>query len=104
MTMNELVSQVRGKLFGSNNVGIRIPFAVGLILGFLADQLSKLLGKNLPVSSIRIRKFVSASEFCSSKSKLEDFQPPFSLVDAIDSTLYNEFINPDLNQEIFVTE
>ena len=104
MTMNELVSQVRGKLFGSNSVGIRLPFVFGLLIGVLSDQFSKLSRKTLPVSSIRIKKFVSSSEFRSSKASLNNFQPPFSLAEGIDNTLNNEFINPDPTQETFITE
>ena len=56
------------------------------------------------MSSIRIKKFVSSSEFVSSKSDLDNFAPPFELGEGIEKTIKNEFINPDPNKEIFITE
>ena len=104
MTMNELVSQVRAKLKGKNNVGVRLPYWFGLILGKIADAISKLTGKNLPVSSIRVKKFASSTEFKSAKSTLDQFIAPFELHQGIERTLQSEFINPDPHQEIFYTE
>ena len=66
--------------------------------------IKKLSGKNLPVSSIRVKKFASLTEFNSSKAGLENFQAPFSLNDGVHRTLQSEFINPDPNREIFFTE
>ena len=43
----------------------------------MADLVAKISGKNLPVSSIRIKKFASSTEFMSAKSNLDNFQPPF---------------------------
>ena len=104
LTMNELVSQVRAKLKGKKGVGPRLPYWLGLILGYTADLVAKLSGKNLPVSSIRVKKFASSTEFQSAKSSLENFQAPFLLIDGIGRTLQSEFISPDPNREIFHTE
>ena len=104
MTMNELVSQVRAKLKGRNNVGLRLPYWLGIILGEIADIVSALTGKNLPVSSIRVKKFASSTEFRSAKNALEHFEPPFKLSEGIERTLQSEFISPDPTREIFYTE
>jgi len=104
LTMNELVSQVRAKLKGKSGVGPRLPFWLGIILGYMADFVAKLSGKNLPVSSIRVRKFVSSTEFRSSKASLGNFQPPFPLSYGVERTLQSEFISPDPVREIFFTE
>ena len=104
LTMNELVSQVRGKLNGNSGVGPRLPYWLGIILGYTADLIAKLSGKALPVSSIRVKKFSSSTEFMSAKSNLDSFQPPFLLSDGIERTLQSEFISPDPNREIFFTE
>ena len=103
-SMNALVKHVRFKLKGKNNVGLRIPFWLGLFFGYIADGLSKILGRKLPLSSIRIKKFTSSTEFLSSKSELDNFDPPFSLLEGIERTLHSEFISPDPNREIFYTE
>ena len=104
LTMNELVSLVRAKLMGKDGVGLRLPYWIGLILGYTADLVAKISGKNLPVSSIRVKKFVSSTEFTSAKSRLDNFQPPFLLSEGIELTLQSEFLDSDPNREIFYTE
>ena len=103
-TMNELVSQVRGKLKGKSGVGPRLPYWLGLVLGYTADLLAKFSGKDLPVSSIRVRKFASSSDFQSAKTELDNFIAPFRLSDGLNRTLESEFISPEPNREIFFTE
>lgn len=102
--MNELVSMVRAKLQGKTGVGPRLPFWLGLILGYTADLVAKLSDKNLPISSIRVKKFASSTEFQSAKASLEGFQAPFLLGDGVERTIQSEFISPDPNREIFYTE
>lgn len=104
LTMNELVSQVRAKLKGKTGVGPRLPYWLGIILGYTADLVAKVTGKNLPVSSIRVKKFASSTEFKSAKNSLENFRAPFSLSLGIERTLQSEFISPEPNREIFYTE
>ena len=104
LTMNELVSQVRAKLKGKTGVGPRLPYWLGIILGFTADLVAKISGRNLPVSSIRVQKFASSTEFKSSKVSLDDFTPPFTLKEGFQRTLHNEFVICDPDAEIFLTE
>ena len=104
LTMNELVSLVRAKLKGKHGVGLRLPYWLGIILGYTADLVAKISGKNLPVSSIRVKKFTSSTEFKSAKDSLDNFQAPFLLSDGVNRTLQSEFISPKPNREIFLTE
>ena len=104
MTMNELVSKVRFGLRGKKGVGIRIPYWLGKFLGYIADSVSRLSGKNLPVSSLRVKKFTTSTEFKSAKNTLNGFKAPYSLHDGITRTLQSEFITPDPSREIFYTE
>jgi GlcNAc-P-P-Und epimerase len=104
LTMNELVSQVRAKLKGKTGVGLRLPHRLGIILGYTADVVAKISDKNLPVSSIRVKKFASSTEFKSAKESLNNFVAPFQLSEGVQSTLQSEFIAPDPNREIFYTE
>ena len=99
--MNALVTQVRAKLKGKKSVGPRLPYWLGIILGYTVDLVAKLSGKNLPVSSIRVKKFVSSTEFKSAKAGLENFQAPFSSSEGVERTLQSEFISPDSN-EVFL--
>ena len=104
LTINELVSQVRRTLKNKDGVGLRLPYWLGMILGYIADSIAKLTGKNLPVSSIRVKKFTSSTEFQSSKDDLDNFTAPFTLGEGIARTLHSEFIAPDPRLEIFHTE
>ena len=70
----------------------------------MADLFAKIMGKNLPVSSIRVQKFASSTEFKSSSAGLDNFRAPFLLSDGVQRTLRSEFVSPDLNKEIFFTE
>jgi nucleoside-diphosphate-sugar epimerase len=104
LTMNELVLQVRRTLMGKNGIGLRLPYWLGMLLGYVVDVFAKLIGRNLPVSSIRVKKFTSSTEFRSAKNSLESFEAPFLLQDGIARTLQSEFVDPDPNREIFFTE
>lgn len=104
LTMNELVSLVRKKLKRKNSVGFRIPYWVGMMIGYAADVFSFITSKKLTVSAIRVKKFVSETQFISAEEQLDDFQPPFKLVEGIQRTIESEFISPDVNREIFFTE
>ena len=104
LTMNELVAQVRSMLRGKNDVGLRLPYWLGMFLGYAADGVAKLTGKNLPVSSIRVKKFVSSTEFRSRKCSLDRFEAPYQLTYAIERTLRSEFISPNADSEVFYTE
>ena len=104
LTMNELVSEVRSKLKGKAGVGPRLPYWLGLLLGLTADLVAKISGKNLPVSSIRVKKFTSSTEFKSAKARLDGFQAPFLLSHGVERTLQSEFISPNPRREIFFTE
>lgn len=104
LTMNELVSAVRQKLTEKNGVGLRLPYWFGMMLGYLADFASLLSGKNLPVSSIRVKKFTTTTAFSTAKKNLHHFEAPYSLKTGLANTLESEFISPDPDREIFFTE
>lgn len=101
--MNTLVSEVRKVLFNRYNVGLRFPGILALAVGFLFDALSKLLKKPLAISSIRVRKFMSTTQFSSSIGKT-NFIPPVSLEKGLERTLKYEFIEDNSQRETFDTE
>jgi GlcNAc-P-P-Und epimerase len=102
--MNTLVRQVRDTLKGKRGVGPRLPYWLGMVLGYFADAFTTITAKKLPLSSIRIKKFCSSTAFVSAKHDLDSFEPPFSLQEGIDRTLHSEFISPDASREVFFTE
>ena len=101
LSMKELVGRVRLKIKQKEGVGVSIPKWFGLFLGKVADLVSLFTGKNLPVSSVRVKKFVSSSEFVSSARLLDGFTAPYKLIDALDITLEAEFVSPKSDMEIF---
>lgn len=104
MDMNTLVREVRKVLKGKDGVGLRLPLWLGMLLGYVADGFTKITGKTLPLSSIRVKKFCSSTAFSSAKEELDGFTPPFALQQGIERTLHSEFIEPDPKREIFFTE
>lgn len=101
--MNYLVSCTRNILFDKNNVGIRLPAFIGIFIGYVADFLSKLLNKPLPVSSIRVKKFMGTTQFDSSIDKT-NFIAPVNLADGLYRTLKYEFIEDNSDKPIYETE
>ena len=102
--MNELVSQTRKNLFGKSGVGLRIPAFAGKVVGIFFDLLASLTGKNFPISSIRIKKFIGTTQFDSSIPKNTNFKPPIKLEDALSQTLVYEFIDDNSDKQTFDTE
>ena len=103
LDMNTLVSTARKALFGKANVGVRLPKLVGVGIGYLADGIAKITGKSLPVSSIRVKKFLGTTQFGSAVHET-GFVAPVKLEDAIEQTLRYEFIEDNSDQPEFLTE
>ena len=103
MNMNKLVSVTRKVLFNKPNVGLRMPAFIGKLIGYLADIISFIIKKNLPISSIRVKKFLSTSQFDSSIERT-GFEAPYSLEDALQKTLKHEFIEENDHKVTFKTE
>jgi nucleoside-diphosphate-sugar epimerase len=104
LNMNQLVSLVRQILFSKSNVGIRIPYKIGMYIGYLAELVARHTHIKLPISRIRVKKFVSTTEFLSSKEDLDNFKTCYPLEQAIEETLRHEFLQPNKQFEIFYTE
>jgi len=103
LNMNDLVSISRKKLFNKNRVGLRLPRFLGVLIGNIFDLLSFLLRRNLPISSIRVKKFMSNSQFNSSVYKTS-FKPPVKLSTGLQKTLNYEFIEDNSDKDVFETE
>jgi len=101
--MDTLVSEARQTLFGKNNVGLRLPVFLGMAIGYFADFVAKLTGKTLPVSSIRVKKFMGTTQFASSVSET-GFIAPVSLEEGLARTLRYEFLDDNSDKQTFETE
>lgn len=101
--MNSIVSKIREILFLKNNVGLRLPSFVGIFIGYFFDFLSKTTKKSFPVSSIRIKKFCSRTQFSSSISST-GFIPPIDLEKGLTQTINYEFLEDNSNKKVYITE
>jgi len=101
--MNTLISGARKTLFGKTNVGLRLPGFVGIALGYVADLAAMIIRKPLPVSSIRVKKFMGTTQFTSSVSDT-GFVPPVSLEEGLARTLRYEFMEDNSDKRTFETE
>jgi nucleoside-diphosphate-sugar epimerase len=101
--MNTLVSKARKTVFGKNNVGLRLPAFLGMAIGYFADFVAKVTGKTLPVSSIRVKKFMATTQFASSLGET-GFAPPVSLEEGLARTLRYEFLEDNSDKRSFETE
>lgn len=104
LTMNELVSLVRGRLFGSYDVGLRLPMAIGSFFGVIADFVAVAVNRRLPLSSQRVKKFVANTSFSTKYKETHMFKPKVDLKSGIDMTLDLDFKNPDKDRPVFFTE
>ena len=102
--MDSLVRQVNTVLNGRDRVGPRLPVPVALSLGHGADLLAGLTGRSLPVSAIRVRKFVKETSFASAAHDVAGFVAPVSLAEGLRRTLEAEFLKPDPNSVLHYTE
>jgi GlcNAc-P-P-Und epimerase len=87
-----LFRAARRSLGRSDHVGIRVPYPIGYAGGLLADFVSRLLHKELPISAIRIRKFCATTQFRSSRVAAVGFRPPVTLQDGLQRTVVFEFL------------
>ena len=101
--MNGLVSTARATLFGKENVGIRLPAFLGVAIGYVADAIAAITRKSLPVSSIRVKKFLGTTQFASSVSQT-GFVAPVTLKAGLARTLKYEFLDDNSDKRTFDAE
>lgn len=99
LTMRELVDFTRKTLGYGRGYRLRIPYCMGLLMGYVFDYLTSLTGRTYPISSIRIRKFCATTSF----SSRTEFKPPVNLTYGLEKTIKQEFIE-DRNLVTFETE
>lgn len=103
LSMNELVQIVRKTLFDKRGVGLRLPAFIGMPLGKLFDLLALLIGRSLPISSIRVKKFMATTQFSSAVEET-GFNAPFTLAEGLEKTLRYEFLENNKDKPTYETE
>jgi nucleoside-diphosphate-sugar epimerase len=94
LTMNELVLQAEESL-NRKLPSLRLPYWLGMLGGLCFDLITKITGKKIPISSIRIKKFCATTQFDATLAHSFGFEAPLTLAEGLDRTLKNEF--GDLN-------
>ncbi len=103
LTMNELVSIVKRKLGKSPSIGIRIPYQFGFIVGIFFDLVAKVSGRKFAVSSIRIKKFCSSTQFETSVHT-SGFVADVDMISAFEKTIQYEFLENNSKDSVFYSE
>ncbi|MBD2859281.1 NAD-dependent epimerase/dehydratase family protein [Spongiibacter sp. KMU-158] len=103
LDMNTLVGTVRATLFKKSGVGLRFPALLGVLAGYGFDVLAFLLRKKLPISSIRVKKFMGTTSFNTSIPKT-GFKARVDLLEGLRKTLNYEFIEDNTEKPTFITE
>jgi GlcNAc-P-P-Und epimerase len=102
-TMNAFVELVQTLMGKKSKLGIRIPKSIGLAGGILADIVSRTIGKNLPISQVRVRKFCANSVYDTAAFR-SGFKPPVALEEGLKNTVRFEFLNKIDDGRTFQTE
>lgn len=101
--MNDLVALVE-KVLGKHIPSTHFPYWMGMIGGYCFDLLAKITGKKLAISSVRVKKFCSVTQFDSTKAMTSGFVPPYTLQEGLARTLEFEFVHPKPDQIEFKSE
>lgn len=104
-SMNELVGLV-GKVLKRHIPSVRIPFTLGMLVGYGFDLVAKLTSKKLSVSSVRVKKFCATTQYNAGEAHKSGFVAPFTLEEGLSYTLNYEFIKKDHEKDniTFVSE
>lgn len=102
-TTNELVQLVE-KVLDKHIPNIHFPYWLGMAGGYFFDFLAFITRKNLTISSVRVKKFCSTTEFDSTKMLGSGFKAPYTLLEGLSRTLQYEFIDPPTDDVVFYTE
>jgi nucleoside-diphosphate-sugar epimerase len=101
-SMIELTQLVENKM-KIKSPSIKIPYILGIIVGFIFDLISFITNKKLSISSVRVKKFCATTQFDASKAH-NSFEAPFSIEEGLNNTLKHEFINKQEDDVLFYTE
>ena len=102
LTMTELVSVPESKI----NISIpkfKIPYWMGMLIGYGFDFLGFITREKKTISSIRVKKFCATTQFDALKVN-SDFIAPYSLEQGLNATLEYEFVNSKKDEILFYSE
>lgn len=91
LTTNELVGVLRDALDQHHGQSIHLPLWLGLAGGKVFDLLARVTKRQLPISSVRIRKFAASTVADTTTLEATGFQRPFTLREGLRRTVRAEF-------------
>jgi GlcNAc-P-P-Und epimerase len=74
---------------------VRIPYALGMAAGAVGEWLAPLIGHQIPISRVRVRKYAANTRFAADRIASTGFTPRHSLHDALVATIRHEFTDDD---------
>jgi nucleoside-diphosphate-sugar epimerase len=102
-TMNSLVTNVTAILGKSRKINLRMPFAVGYMIGKGFDLVAAVTGKRFAISAIRVKKFCANSVYNTAIDQT-GFIAPVPLEQALAQTVRHEFMESHEHEGVFYTE
>jgi GlcNAc-P-P-Und epimerase len=82
---------------------LKIPYWLGMLIGYVFDFFSWLTSKKSIISSVRVKKFCATTQFDSKKAH-SIFKSSISIKSALKKTLDYEFNNKNKDEVIFYSE
>ena len=92
LNMMDMVKEVYASL--GRKMPARAPYIVGLLGGTAFDILSKITGRNFPISAIRVKKFCADTVINADKMRESGFKAPYDLKDGLKTMIEAEFLKP----------
>jgi nucleoside-diphosphate-sugar epimerase len=102
-SMNSLVANVNRILGKSPNIGFRLPYSIGLLIGKGFDFVATITGKRFAISSIRVKKFCANSVYNTAIDQT-GFVAPVPLEQALAQTVRYEFVELHEHEGVFYSE
>ncbi len=79
----QLLDDLTRSALGKHPPKLKIPLSVALLLGQPFDWAIRLTGKNLPISTARIKKFCTTTHHKADKILKEGFKPKFTIEEGL---------------------
>ena len=89
--MNELVA-IANEALGRGRA-LRVPYALAMAAGMACDLVGQVTGRQLSISSVRVKKYASSTQFAANRVLESGFRPRHSLRDALVDTIRQEFVD-----------
>lgn len=98
--LTELVCRTLGKKLPS----VRLPYWIGMAGGYFFDAIAFIFRIKPTISSVRIKKYCSTTQYDSTKAHNTGFVPPYTLSEGLTRTMEFEFIHPRTDDISFESE